>query len=66
MDATHISHGVVNGGVTQGEFTLEGSWFRGAEPDENRKDIEMGKLDSYSGRLSWRRTAWDARSVPDT
>ena len=61
MDATHISHGVVNGGVTQGEFTLEGLWFRGAEPDENRKDIEMGKLDSYSGRLSWRRAAWDAQ-----
>jgi hypothetical protein len=62
MDATHITHGVVTGGVTQGEFTLEGSWFRGAEPDENRKDIEMGKLDSYSGRLSWRRGAWDAQA----
>ena len=61
MDATHISHGVVTGGVRQGEFTLEGSWFRGAEPDENRKDIELGPLDSYSGRLSWRREAWDAQ-----
>jgi hypothetical protein len=61
MDATHISHGVVTGGVRQGEFTLEGSWFRGAEPDENRKDIELGKLDSYSGRVSWRRAAWDAQ-----
>jgi len=61
MDATHISHGVVTGGIRQGAFTLEGSWFRGAEPDENRKDIELGPLDSYSGRLSWRRAAWDAQ-----
>jgi hypothetical protein len=61
MDATHITHGVVTGGVERGAFTLEGSWFRGAEPDENRKDIELGPLDSYSGRLSWRHQAWDAQ-----
>jgi hypothetical protein len=61
MDATHITHGVVTGGVGRGAITLEGSWFRGAEPDENRKDIELGRLDSYSGRLSWRHREWDAQ-----
>jgi hypothetical protein len=61
MDATHITHGVVTGGIEREAVTLEGSWFRGAEPDENRKDIELGRLDSYGGRLSWRRPGWDAQ-----
>ncbi|MFL6277002.1 MAG: hypothetical protein ACJ74G_17590 [Blastocatellia bacterium] len=51
QDSTHIAHGVFTAGLTAWKFKAEGSIFRGAEPDENRKDIEMGKLDSYSGRL---------------
>ncbi|HEV8487453.1 MAG TPA: c-type cytochrome [Blastocatellia bacterium] len=51
QDSTHISHGVITAGVTAWRFRLESSLFHGAEPDENRKDIEMGKLDSWSGRL---------------
>lgn len=51
QDSTHIAHGVFTAGVTAGRFRVEGSIFRGAEPDENRKDIELGKLDSYSGRV---------------
>jgi hypothetical protein len=47
LDATHITHGLVTGGFTHSALTFEGSWFRGAEPDEDRTDIEMGKLDSY-------------------
>jgi hypothetical protein len=61
FDATHITHGVVTGGVERYGIMLEGSWFRGAEPDENRKDIDLGALDSYSGRLSWRRRGWDVQ-----
>jgi hypothetical protein len=61
MDATHISHGVVTGGAERGPFRLEGSWFRGAEPDENRKDLELGALDSGAGRLSWSRAGWEAQ-----
>jgi hypothetical protein len=61
MDATHITHGVVTGGFGHRAITLGGSWFRGAEPDENRKDIELGRLDSYAGRLSWRHRDWDAQ-----
>jgi len=61
MDATHITHGVVTAGVEQHGLTFEGSWFRGAEPDENRKDIDFGALDSYAGRLSWRRAEWNAQ-----
>ena len=51
QDSTHISHGVITAGVTAWRLRLESSLFRGAEPDENRKDIEMGKLDSWSGRI---------------
>jgi hypothetical protein len=51
QDSTHISHGVVTAGATLWRAKIEGSVFRGAEPDENRKDIEMGRLDSWSGRI---------------
>jgi mono/diheme cytochrome c family protein len=51
QDSTHISHGVITAGVTAWRFRVESSLFHGAEPDENRKDIEMGKLDSWSGRV---------------
>jgi mono/diheme cytochrome c family protein len=51
QDSTHITHGVITAGVTAWRFRIEGSVFHGAEPDENRKDIEMGKLDSWSGRI---------------
>ncbi|HEY3130582.1 MAG TPA: hypothetical protein VGL91_14070 [Acidobacteriota bacterium] len=51
QDSTHISHGVMTAGATLWRAKVEGSVFRGAEPDENRKDIEMGKLDSWSWRV---------------
>src|SRR3954447_3518020 len=62
LDATHITHGVVTGGLTHSALTFEGSWFRGAEPDEDRTDIEMGKLDSYSGRVTWKRGGWSVQA----
>ena len=62
QDATHISHGVLTGGISRGAVTIEGSWFRGAEPDENRKDIELGPLDSYAGRVTWKRNGWEAQA----
>ncbi len=51
QDSTHITHGVFTAGVTAWRFRVESSIFHGREPDENRKDIEMGKLDSWSARL---------------
>jgi uncharacterized cupredoxin-like copper-binding protein len=53
LDSTHITYGVVTLGYLQGGLKLEASAFRGREPDENRYDIETGKLDSASLRLSW-------------
>ena len=51
-DSTHISSDVITAGWTAGPVTVEGSVFHGQEPDENRWDIDQGKLDSYSGRLT--------------
>jgi hypothetical protein len=51
QDSTHIAHGVFTTGVTAWRFRVEGSIFRGAEPDENRETIDLGKLDSWSGRV---------------
>jgi len=53
LDSTHITYGVVTLGYVIGEVKIEGSLFRGREPDQNRYDIETGKLDSASVRLSW-------------
>jgi hypothetical protein len=54
QDSTHISYDVATVGFTASIFTLEGSAFHGAEPDENRWNLEAGALDSYSGRLTIR------------
>jgi len=51
QDSTHITSGVITAGVTAWRFRVEASAFHGAEPDEQRKNIETGKLDSWSGRL---------------
>src|SRR5689334_4950968 len=44
LDATHISYGVVRGGVSTRGFTFEASAFRGEEPDEDRLNIERPRL----------------------
>lgn len=52
QDATHIANNLVTGGISWGKVRLEASGFRGREPDENRWDIDMGPMDSWSTRLS--------------
>jgi hypothetical protein len=52
QDSTHISYDVITLGLKTALLTLEGSVFHGAEPDENRWNIQTGALDSYSGRLT--------------
>jgi hypothetical protein len=54
QDSTHIAADVATVGLTASFLTLEGSVFHGREPDEKRWDIEQGRLDSYSGRLTVR------------
>jgi hypothetical protein len=52
-DATHIQFGVATAGYSFGKWKLEGSYFNGREPDENRYAFDNLRLNSYSGRLSW-------------
>jgi hypothetical protein len=51
LDSSHISFGVVTGGIYGRKWKAEGSVFNGREPDDNRYDFDFGALDSYSGRL---------------
>jgi hypothetical protein len=53
QDATHIANNVVIAGMTRGKFRWEASGFRGKEPNENRWNIDMGPIDSWSSRLTW-------------
>jgi hypothetical protein len=54
QDSTHIAADVISLSFLTPVVTLEGSAFHGQEPDENRWDIDQGKIDSYSGRLTLR------------
>jgi hypothetical protein len=53
QDATHIANNVVTAGLTYGKFRIEASGFRGKEPNENRWNIDMGPIDSWSSRVTW-------------
>jgi hypothetical protein len=56
LDSTHITFGVVTGGLIVDRVKLEASRFNGREPDQYRWNIETGPLDSTSVRLSWNPT----------
>lgn len=53
LDSTHITFGVATLGLTWNGVKLEGSYFRGREPDQNRWNFDSPRFDSYSGRLSF-------------
>ena len=52
-DATHITFGVATLGFRYDNFKLEGSAFKGREPDEFRYNFDAPKFDSYSFRVSY-------------
>jgi hypothetical protein len=51
LDATHITFGVMTGGVYGSRWKAEASLFNGREPDEERTDVDFAALDSVAGRL---------------
>src|SRR5438552_1709336 len=51
LDSTHISFNVVTVGAVWNLLTIEGSAFHGHEPDENRWNIDGGRIDSWASRL---------------
>jgi hypothetical protein len=52
VDSTHIADDVMTVGLTYGRARIEASGFHGREPDEYRWDIDQGKIDSWSTRLT--------------
>lgn len=52
QDSTHIADDVVTVGLAQGPVKLEASGFHGREPDEYRWNIDSGKMDSWSTRVT--------------
>jgi hypothetical protein len=51
FDSTHITFGVITGGIYGPTWKGETSAFNGREPDEDRTDFDFAALDSFSGRL---------------
>jgi hypothetical protein len=51
LDSTHITFGVVTGGVFSRTWKAEASVFNGREPDETRTDFDFGAMDSWSARV---------------
>jgi len=51
-DSTHVAEGVATVGLTYRKIRIEASGFHGREPDEFRWDIDPGRLDSWSSRLT--------------
>lgn len=63
QDSTHIANEVITAGVTHAGFRLEASGFHGAEPDENRWNIDYGAMDSWSARLAFSpRSNWSGQA----
>jgi hypothetical protein len=52
QDSTHIASNVATVGVKYRWVRLEASGFHGGEPNEQRWNIDWGRMDSYSARLS--------------
>jgi hypothetical protein len=61
MDSTHITHGVLKGGIEWKVWQFEASAFHGREPDEQRLDLDLGAIDSWSVRASWASGPWSAQ-----
>ena len=57
LDATHVTFGVVTAGIYGHRWKAEASAFNGREPDEDRTNLDVGALDSASGRLWFLPTA---------
>jgi len=51
-DSTHIADDVITVGLAYRIARIEASGFHGREPDESRWNIDQGKIDSWSTRLT--------------
>jgi hypothetical protein len=51
-DSTHVAADVVTLGLTYDRVRVEASGFHGGEPNENRWNIDQGRIDSWSTRIT--------------
>lgn len=52
QDSTHIADDVITVGFTHSIVRVEASGFHGREPDEFRWNMDQGKMDSWSTRIT--------------
>ena len=53
LDSTHVTFGVITGGVRNQRWKAEASAFNGREPDDSRVNLDLGGFDSASARVSF-------------
>lgn len=53
LDSTHVTFGVLTAGYAYRRLKFEVSAFHGREPDQFRYNVETGRLDSASARVTW-------------
>jgi Cu/Ag efflux protein CusF len=53
QDSTHIAGSVLTIGAQSGTLGFAVSGFHGQEPDEHRWDIDTGRIDSWSARMTF-------------
>ena len=63
LDSTHVTFGLVTGGVYARRWKLESSVFNSREPDEKRSGVELAPLDSVSARLAYMPTPQVAMQI---
>jgi hypothetical protein len=62
QDSTHIAGSVITVGAQRGMFGASFSGFHGREPDEQRWDIDTGRIDSWAARVTFDPTPhWTAQ-----
>ena len=62
QDSTHIAGSVLTIGAQSGMLGYALSGFHGREPDENRWDIDTGRIDSWAARVTFDPTPhWTAQ-----
>jgi hypothetical protein len=63
LDSTHVTFGVATLGLVHDDWKFDISTFHGREPDQFRYNIESGRLDSASARVSYNPTPYWAAQV---
>lgn len=63
QDSSHIADEVFTAAIKHGIWRIEAGGFHGAEPDENRWNIDAGGVDSWAARVTLApRSNWSAQA----